>query len=432
MHPFLLGLLLAGSAGPVFANILDAARTGAVAAVEQALAADPGAWATADADGRTALHHAARTGQRDVVTLLLKQGAAINQADKAGLTPLYLAAQAGRAEIVQLLLDQGADARVSDPVTGMLPFHVAAFFCQDAVLGIFLKAQIPPEIPAVKDGTTALHIAARQGCTNAVARLLAAGAQPSTVNTQQISALGSAITAKQTAVVAQMLAAGADPNGPGGRGLTPLGLAVVVRAPAIVEQLLARGAEPNGKAIGTLSPLQRAALDGDERIVKALLAAKADMRHAGLDGRTALHLAAMRLRHLVVAELLAAGADPNQPDRTGYTPLLYVAFAGRDDIARLLVAHGAKWDPLSAAALGRETELTQLLHDEPALATKELLQTTPLHMAVRRKQPATVKLLLAAGANPDVKDSSQLSPREIATADGAAEILPLFSAPAQP
>jgi hypothetical protein len=45
-----------------------------------------------DADGRTALHYAAREGHGPVVQALLVHGANVNAEDHEGLIPLYLAA----------------------------------------------------------------------------------------------------------------------------------------------------------------------------------------------------------------------------------------------------------------------------------------------------------------------------------------------------
>jgi ankyrin repeat protein len=54
------------------------------------------------------IHWAALSGNLDVVTLLLDNGAMIDAVDAQGLTALHWAAWQGRPEVARLLVDQGA------------------------------------------------------------------------------------------------------------------------------------------------------------------------------------------------------------------------------------------------------------------------------------------------------------------------------------
>ena len=75
--------------------------------------------------GLTALHGAARSGQKDIVSLLLKQGASINSIRKPKLqTPLHLAAQTADEDIVSMLCKNGADIRRKD-AQGKYPLDLA-------------------------------------------------------------------------------------------------------------------------------------------------------------------------------------------------------------------------------------------------------------------------------------------------------------------
>jgi uncharacterized protein len=111
---------------------------------------------------------------------------------------------------------------------------------------------------------------------------------------------------------------GADPglaNAWASDGFTPLGLAAFFGQPAAVALLLARGADV-------------AAVSRNGMQVQPL--------HAATAGR---NLEAVTL-------LLRAGADPNATQHGGWTPLAAARHAGRDDIAAVLIAHGA--DPTTA------------------------------------------------------------------------------------
>jgi hypothetical protein len=63
----------------------------------------------ADANGWSALHHAAAKGHTTVVQLLLDARAAVNAAAADGRTALHSAACNGHTAVVQLLLNAGAD-----------------------------------------------------------------------------------------------------------------------------------------------------------------------------------------------------------------------------------------------------------------------------------------------------------------------------------
>lgn len=71
------------------------------------------------ARGDTALHHAARNGDLEIVKLLINSGADVNAMADQGHFPLYCAAGHGHVETTQYLVENGADlqARLSDGKT---------------------------------------------------------------------------------------------------------------------------------------------------------------------------------------------------------------------------------------------------------------------------------------------------------------------------
>ncbi len=60
----------------------------------------------------TALSVAAQNGHVQIVSALLAHDACLDPTDKAGMTPLMRAAMAGHKDVLQLLLDQGAKVNV--------------------------------------------------------------------------------------------------------------------------------------------------------------------------------------------------------------------------------------------------------------------------------------------------------------------------------
>lgn len=115
-----IALLLGGAAQSRAAepfegrSIVDSARKGDLASVRQHLAnrVDPN---TQDAQGLTALNHAAYLGHLAIVRELVEHGANVNVSSNAGrLTPLMNAAYRGHAEVVRYLLDHGANSGLRD------------------------------------------------------------------------------------------------------------------------------------------------------------------------------------------------------------------------------------------------------------------------------------------------------------------------------
>ncbi len=69
--------------------IHDALDKEDVAGAKALLEADPALANSIDIRDRTALHHAARLGNIEIVSLLLKLGADVNAKDSDGTTPLH-------------------------------------------------------------------------------------------------------------------------------------------------------------------------------------------------------------------------------------------------------------------------------------------------------------------------------------------------------
>jgi hypothetical protein len=84
-----------------------------------------------DADGWTALHRAARSGDVASARLLLEHHATVDARVANGMTPLHVAAEAGHLPIVELLVGAGAD-RSATTKTNRTP-RALAFNRHDAI-----------------------------------------------------------------------------------------------------------------------------------------------------------------------------------------------------------------------------------------------------------------------------------------------------------
>lgn len=88
-----------------------------------------------DEDGLTMLHWAAIKGNSEVISLLVKKGAAsVGAETKAGRTPLHFAARRGHGESTLALLNAGANPRAADK-DGVTPLAEARDEARKEILG---------------------------------------------------------------------------------------------------------------------------------------------------------------------------------------------------------------------------------------------------------------------------------------------------------
>ena len=128
--------------------------------------------------------------------------------------------------------------------------------------------------------------------------------------------------------------------------------------------------------------------------MRALIHAGARLNTQNYMGETALRLAVDTESMPAVKCLLAMGADPNLADWKGWTPLMN---ATSPEMAHLLVSHGA-----NVKAVTREG-------------------ATALIVAAQFGTPATVKALLADGADPLVHLSNGKTALDVALDGGKAK-----------
>ena len=194
----------------------------------------------------------------------------------------------------------------------------------------------------------------------------------------------------------------------------PLWDAIDAKDASAVRGALGGGADPSAARQGDprqRPPLHVAAAKGAGDIVSLLLEAGADPMARDAQGKTALHWA----HHPAAAQaLLEAGVPVSVEDSDGDSPL-FVACCGQDTVdeltvaavVRLLIAAGADPNagdskPLHMAAFGgREVVAAALLESGADVNLPEAGGYTPLMKAVMADNPRMVKWLLDRGADPN-------------------------------
>uniref|UniRef100_F7BXJ6 [histone H3]-lysine(9) N-methyltransferase n=1 Tax=Monodelphis domestica TaxID=13616 RepID=F7BXJ6_MONDO len=128
-------------------------------------------------DGSTCLHHAAKIGNLEMVSLLLSTGQVdVNAQDNGGWTPIIWAAEHKHIEVIRMLLTRGADVTLTDNEENIC-LHWASFTGSAAIAEVLLNARC--DLHAVNyHGDTPLHIAARESYHDCVLLFLSRGADP--------------------------------------------------------------------------------------------------------------------------------------------------------------------------------------------------------------------------------------------------------------
>ncbi len=321
----------------------------------------------ADATGTTALHLAVRAGNGETVRKLLASGANARAANRYGVTPLQLAAVNGDAAIAKQLLASGADPNAVLP-EGETVLMTAARTGVPDVLRILIEAGANVHAAEKLYGETALHWAAAENHAEAVRVLVAAGASPDVRSATQ-----------------------AFPRRRTGQSVLSL---------------------------GSWTPLMYAARQNAQDAARALVAAGATLDETDPDGATALVVAIINAHYDTAVQLLDASADPNVVDNEAGMGPLYAAV----DMHRLAIGHGRP-NPKPSGTLTAVDVVRRLLERKanPNAALKAPIfqrhhtfgdgalgkGATPLMRAAKSGDVEVMRLLLAAGADPQARLANQ-------------------------
>ena len=95
-------------------DIHQAAKDGNIEAIKQHLDAGTDVNEKSEPNGFTSLHIAAGNGHKEIVVLLIANGAEVNAKIYGGKTPLDLAIFRNHPELAELLIAKGADLNAKD------------------------------------------------------------------------------------------------------------------------------------------------------------------------------------------------------------------------------------------------------------------------------------------------------------------------------
>jgi ankyrin repeat protein len=446
----------------------------------RALIAAGAAVDTPNQFGITPLLQAARTGEAPVISALLKAGADVKRAIPDYETPLMAAARTGRVDAVRLLIESGANVNAADDYQEETALMWAATEGHAEIVKVLIQAGADPDATArmttiwdrkhgdhPTGGFSALMFAARNGHDAAARALLAGGADPKVINGDGVTATTIAIVNDRFDLAKTLIDLGADPNDgslyfavdmhdattdmrarDGSR--LRANHANTLTALDLVKLMLDRGADANQPFVGQLhsttlccgddinsSPFYRAAIASDVEVLKLMLAhgAKVEWSPAEIKKKESELKKEAEEKAKKEAEEkakdVAAGATPGGRGanvaaaaaaappggrgvnaNVGKTPIMMAMTGGRG----ASFAAGPGFDRLGPPPF-REAS-----NRDPVDAVKVLLAaganpnvkapdgSTPLHQAVQARKVAVIRELVAAGAKLDAVNKDNLTP----------------------
>ncbi len=353
-------------------RVIQAARAGEVEIVRSALAAgfDPGAT---DDDGRT-IHQIAKANRFEAIELLARDAQTGETRPPQVVQAIYGildAAWSGDVEVLRRRLDANPELidALGSGFVKQSALHRAAGRSRHACLHLLLTRGAKVSVRDFPDNAYALHVAAAVADLETVKILVEAGSDViGEADDYEVGVLGWATCFRRVRedIAAYLLDHGARLN---------LWTAIALdRADAV-----------------------RSLVSGDP----ALLAARMTRNQ---HRRTALHHAAAKNRPRIVRLLIELGADPNAVDATGATPLTTASQENADpEIIAMLMEAGTKPDFLTAVNLAHFDLAEAMLHEEPARIGADGRDTVALHLAVNKKNHAAVRWLIAHGIDVNAK-----------------------------
>ncbi|UCE48728.1 MAG: ankyrin repeat domain-containing protein [Phycisphaerales bacterium] len=356
--------------------------------------------------GVTLLHVAADAGSKGMVELLIAKGADVNARDTDDGTPLWYAKDKGHTDIVQLLIKHGA--RSETPVGALL----------DAARDGNIK-QVRSLVERGADtnvrdyrGRTPLHLAAARGYTDIAELLVKGGADINAKSdTAEATALILAIQNGHTDTAKLLVAKGAEINAKGVEGQTALHCAAKLGDVGIGKILVSEGAQTEAKCKHGATPLAWAAYEGQAEFAALLIAHGADIEAKLPDGQTTPLCCAIAQGHLDIAKVLLAKGAKADVRPLGRTLVHVAMHMNHQDMVRLLLTEGLQIPPIHEAAyFGDLDTVARLVKDGTKVNASDEAGYMPLHCALCGGHKETVRFLLSKGADVNAKTTDERTP----------------------
>jgi ankyrin repeat protein len=200
---------------------------------------------------------------------------------------------------------------------------------------------------------------------------------------------------------------------------------------------------PSAAEAAAYTGLHGAAQKGDVEKIRRMASSKADLNARDGNGRTPLHVATFARQREAVKALVQAGAAIDLLENDRYDAVTIASVADDEDTLRLLLSLGAsarqvtsRYDGtalIAAAHLGHAGVVEQLVKAGAPLDHVNNLHWTAAIEAVvlgdgGPRHQATLKTLVDAGANLELKDRTGNTPLQLARSRGYTAMVKLLEA----
>jgi ankyrin repeat protein len=176
--------------------------------------------------------------------------------------------------------------------------------------------------------------------------------------------------------------------------------------------------------------LHFASSGGQVEVARVLLAKGASINATNASGRTALHFAAAAQRFEMVKFLVGSEASLTSRDKDGITPLLYAVATQKREDAWIATPRGQMIATTTTTPTPPDDRIVKILLGAGANPNVPALNgTTPLHVAAEKGYVNVVVLLLAAGANREARNAQGQTPAMLAEQHNQRTVLQMLNAP---
>ena len=332
-----------------------------------------------------------------LISLLIKYGANVNTVSKYGESALYYASKHGHKDIVSLLINNGADVNIGNADGNNQPIWAAAYKGHLDIVKLLVNEGANINFSKYEP----IAWAAKEGHVDIVNYLIENGAD---VNKNYLGSLGKfgylliwACKSNHTKTFSLLMGKGANINVfDSSYKSTPLMYAAKCGNIAIMRELLSRGADINAKDKFGKTPLIYAANTYNKEAVIYLLSNNARIdkndfiqyiekskRIYNIKSSGVYDLLINHINGIVVENQVKEDEEFLEPDGDG----------------------AGMWSELMNAAHEDDWDRIKLIASPDKITTELEPDLTVLHHAAMRADDETILILLRNGADPQIKDS---------------------------
>ncbi|XP_058803919.1 ankyrin-1-like [Phymastichus coffea] len=387
----------------------------------------------------TPLHHAVKSGNREMVVFFVQNNANINAIGARDETPLNIAIAYEHEEIAKYLISKGAI--VNHGFNDDMLLHMAVFNKNEKLVNLLLENNADITVKYKEDGRTALHLAVTCECSKITEIILNKGANINESTNTGDTAFHIATKLGFLNICKILLKHKPNINQKNSFGQTPLYIAVEKGFFDIVTELLhkkpditknklalyfAVGDTDNHRRIAVelisygfsfdfiytisfeeiISFVNKAVINGHLKILRCLLNFGLDLNllvssQVQNNERFFLH-AAIKKSYMIITKLLIDhGIDVNMTDEDNCTPIFYAAASNNFNIVNLLLENYAKVDNYQiffmVISKANYRMIQHFLKYYKNVNVQDEFGTTALHIAVWNGDEETIQLLFEKG-----------------------------------